>query len=126
MKTLRAVNTIIMTLEPGKNGDKMRNLPPERPKSVTIQPRTRFKAQNQEQEDDLLAQGAAIIAGDPVDDDVKETTIVKPVKPTTKAKAPTKANVAKGEVNDVLDRDADDDIDVDGDNLDADGDEDLV
>lgn len=124
MKTLRAINTIVMTIEPGKNGDKMKGTPPVRPVAATILPRMRFKAQNQEQEDDLLAQGAAVVAEHPADDSVMETT-VKSTKPAVKAKAPTKANVSKGIVDDVLDRDADDDIDVDGDNLDGE-DEDLV
>lgn len=102
MKTLRAVNTIVMTIEPGKAGDKAKGIPPVRPKTATILPKTRFKAQNAEQEAELLAMGAAVVADNPVDDAVVETTVVTQTKP----KAPTKAEKAAAEAAAAAETDA--------------------
>lgn len=86
MKTLRAVNTIVMTIEPGKAGDKAKGIAPVRPKSVQIMPKTRFKAQNAEQEKELLDMGAAVVAEAVDEDAVADTAVVKSVKPSQKDK----------------------------------------
>ncbi len=89
MKTLRAVNTIVMCVEPGKAGDKAKGIAPIRPKLVTILPKTRFKAQSEQQEDELLSQGAAVIA-----EDLKADPVIDPTadtKPKTPAKSKAKA-----------------------------------
>jgi cell division protein FtsN len=127
MKTLRAVNTIVMTLEPGKAGDKAKGIPPVRPKTVEIKPKTRFKAQNQDQENDLLAQGAAVVAEPLTEDVVTETVVTTEAKPkaTTKAEKAAAAAAAAAEKA-AAEKTAADDGDDDGaDDGDDDG-KDLV
>jgi hypothetical protein len=88
MKTLRAVHEIHMTITPGKPGDKAKGIAPVRPEVKAIPPKTRFKAQNEAQEAELLASGAAVLADDPKDDAVVEvgSTEKKATKPKAAAK----------------------------------------
>ena len=64
MKTLRAVHTIHVTIAPGKPGNVDKGIAPVRPKVREIAPGTLFKAMSKEQEEDLLARSAAVLANE--------------------------------------------------------------
>ncbi len=102
MKTLRAVHEIHMTVKPGVAGDKSKGLAPVRPEVKAIKPGTRFKAQNEAQEAELLAIGAARVAEDPKDDEVVDIS-AKPEKakakpgPKPKAEKPVETTAEGGE-----------------------------
>lgn len=121
MKTLRAVHSIVMTIEPGKAGDKAKGILPVRPKTVTILPKTRFKAQNDEQEAELLKLGAAVVADAPEADPVVDPAVVAAPKKSAaekkadKAAAKAPAPAAKADEADEGGEGDDDDDDDDGD-----------
>jgi hypothetical protein len=108
MKTLRAVHSIVMQLEPGKRGDKSKGIAAVPPKTIEITPKKLFKAQSQEQEDELISLGAAVVADVGKPDEVVTTSVATAAQ-TKAEKAAAKKASATGD-----DDDDDDDDDTNG------------
>lgn len=90
LKKLRAINEIHRTLEPGTAGDKSKNLAPVRPQTEILKPGTYFMAMSQDQQDELLASGAAVLSASASRDSLDEEDEGDVVETKTKPKAPAK------------------------------------
>lgn len=100
MKTLRAKHTIHMTVKPGVAGDRATGLKAIPPEVKKIAPKGLFKAQDADQENTLLASGAAeIFAEDdaPATSTKPATPAAKPATPAAKSKADKAAAAAAAE-----------------------------